>query len=217
MPYEGSAEYEVERAPDTSVQSVGYDYVFRREGDYRTVIFEGRTVRLRNRKGLRYLARLLAAPGQEFHALDLVAAERGASDTYVAPMEPGLSYFAATDAGPILDGQAKAAYRRRLAEIEEDIEEARATGDVERRAQAEAEQDLLVHELARAVGLGGRDRRAGSASERARASVTRALREAVAGIHEHDPQLSTHLNRAIRTGTYCAYLPDARIPVTWQR
>ena len=74
----------------------------------------------------------------------------------------------------MLDAQAKEAYRRRLAEIEEDIEEAQAMGDDERAAQAAAERDFLVRELARAVGLGGRDRRAGSASERARASVTRA-------------------------------------------
>ena len=51
--------------------------VFRREGDYWSVAFEGQTVRLRDLKGLRYLARLLADPGREFHVLDLVAVERG--------------------------------------------------------------------------------------------------------------------------------------------
>ena len=76
----------------------------------------------------------------------------------------------------MLDVRAKDAYRRRLAEIEDDIEQARALEDDERAAQADAERDFLVRELSRAVGLGGRDRRAGSTSERARASVTRALR-----------------------------------------
>src|SRR5215216_599776 len=51
--------------------------VFRREGDYWSVIFEGRTVRVRDLKGMRYLARLLADPGREYHVLDLVAAETG--------------------------------------------------------------------------------------------------------------------------------------------
>ena len=41
--------------------------VFRREGDFWSVVFEGQTVRLRDLKGLHYLARLLADPGQEFH------------------------------------------------------------------------------------------------------------------------------------------------------
>ena len=83
----------------------------------------------------------------------------------------------------MLDPRAKQAYRRRLAETEEDLEEARALGDSARVTQVELERDFLVRELSRAVGLGGRDRRAGSASERARASVTRAIRQA----HDADP------------------------------
>jgi tetratricopeptide (TPR) repeat protein len=179
--------------------------VFRREGDYWSVVFEGRTVRLRDLKGMRYLARLLAEPGRELHVLDLVAAETG-----------GPSATALGDAGAILDGPAKEAYRRRLAEIEDDIEQARTLGDSERVAQADAERDFLVRELARAVGLGGRDRRASSASERARVAVTRAVRQGIARIEEHHPDLGEHLNHAIRTGTYCAYMPDPRAPIGWR-
>ena len=98
------------------------------------------------------------------------------------------------DAGEILDARAKDAYRRRLVEIEDDIDQARAIGDTERAAQADAERDFLVRELARAFGLSGRDRRAASASERARAGVTRAIRQAIARIGEHHPQLGEHLN-----------------------
>ena len=149
--------------------------VFRREGDYWSVVFEGRTVRVRDLKGMRYLAQLLAHPGREFHVLDLVAAETG-------------QQTALGDAGEMLDERAKTAYRRRLAEIEDDIEQARALEDAEREAQADAERDFLVRELARAVGLGGRDRRAASASERARSGVTRAVRQGIARIGEHHPR-----------------------------
>ena len=82
--------------------------------------------------------------------------------------------------------------------------------------QATAERDFLARELSRAVGLGGRDRRAGSAAERARASVTRAVRQAMGRIRAHHPPLAAHLERAIRTGTYCAYLPDPRVPLVWK-
>jgi hypothetical protein len=116
----------------------------------------------------------------------------------------------------MLDDRAKQAYKRRLAEIEEDIEEARALGDIERERQADAERDFLLRELSRAVGLGGRDRRADPPSERARASVTRAMRSAMLRVGEHDPRLGEHLDRTIRTGTYCVYLPDPRVPVAWQ-
>ena len=116
----------------------------------------------------------------------------------------------------MLDARAKDAYRRRLAEIEDDIEQARAFGDSERAAQADAERDFLVQELSRAVGLGGHDRRAASTSERARVSVTRAIRQAIARIGKHHPELGEHLDRTIRTGTYCAYAPDPRAPPTWE-
>jgi tetratricopeptide (TPR) repeat protein len=170
--------------------------VFRREGDHWLLVFEGRTERVRDLKGIRYLAQLLAHPGREFHVLDLVAAETG-------------QQVPVGDAGEMLDERAKSAYRRRLAEIEDDIEQARALADTEREAQADAERDFLVRELARAVGLGGRDRRASSDSERARSGVTRAVRHGIARIGEHHPPLGEHLNRAVRTGTYCAYAPDA--------
>jgi tetratricopeptide (TPR) repeat protein len=176
--------------------------VFRREGDYWTAEFDGRTVRVRDLKGMRYLAQLLADPGREFHVLDLVAAETG-------------QRMALGDAGEILDEGAKTAYRRRLAEIEADIGQARALEDDVREAQADAERDFLVRELARAVGLGGRDRRAASASERARSGVTRAIRQGIARIGEHHPELGEHLNGTVRTGTYCAYVPDPGAPAAW--
>ena len=183
--------------------------VFRREGDYWSLQFEGRTVRVRDLKGMHYLARLLAHPGQEFHALDLVAAESVGG-------APSDERMALGDAGELLDARAKSAYRRRLAEIEDDIEQARALDDTEREAQADAERDFLIRELSRAVGLGGRDRRASSASERARVGVTRAIRYAMARIGEHHPLLGEHLNLAVRTGTYCGYLPDRRAVAAWR-
>ncbi len=185
---------------------------FRREGEYWSVTFAGRTDRLRDAKGLRYLARILADPGREFHVLDLVAGERGW--TPEPETESGVM-SARGDAGEMLDARAKESYRRRLAEIEEDIEDSRAAGDTERETQAEAEREFLIRELSRAVGFGGRDRRAGVASERARASVTRAVRFAMDRIREHNPALGEHLDRSIRTGTQCVYLPGSRGPVAW--
>jgi len=187
--------------PTTSHRDSG---TFRREGDVWSIEFDGQVVRVRDARGLRHLAQLLSDPAREFHALDLVAAESGEP----APRALG-------DAGPLLDDQAKATYRRRLQEIDADIDGARGAGDAAREAQAERERSFLVQELSRAVGLGGRDRRAGSASERARVAVTRSGRQAIARIGDHHPALGDHLQHSIRTGTYCAYEPDPRAPVTW--
>lgn len=199
--------------PTNEARAAGLN-IFRREGDYWAVTFDDRTVRVRDLKGTRYIARLLAEPGRELHVVDLVGGEMDAAADSSA--EPRLSYATLGDAGPVLDARAKDAYRRRLTEIEDDLEDARGKGDLARAAQADAERDLLVSELSRAVGLGGRERRVGSAAERARASVTRAIRQAMLRIGEHHPSLGAHLDRAIRTGTYCAYAPDPGSRVAWE-
>src|SRR5262249_40379463 len=141
---------------------------FRQEGDFWSIEFHEQTVRVRDIRGMHYLAQLLVAPGREFHVLDLVAVATGNSS------EANAVGAALGDAAEPPDQQAKDAYRRRLAEIDEDIDQARASGDVAREAQADVEREFLLRELSRAVGLGGRDRRASSASERARVAVTRA-------------------------------------------
>jgi tetratricopeptide (TPR) repeat protein len=195
--------------------SAGAD-VFRREGDYWSVTFDGDTVRVRDLKGMHYLARLLADPGREFHVLDLVAAETGRDGPDDGSRAVDVPRSGFGDAGEVLDARARDAYRRRIAEIDDDIAQAHATGDFERAAQSDAERDFLVRELARAFGLGGRARRAASASERARAGVTRAVRQAIRRIGAHHSQLGDHLSRTIRTGTYCAYIPDPRAPAEWR-
>ena len=188
--------------------------VLRREGDYWSLSFEGHTVALRDLKGLHYLGRLLAHPGREFHVLDLVAGGVAPPTDSPGASDPELTSSGWGDSGLLLDAQAKNAYRRRLVEMDEDIEDARLLSDSGRLSQAEAERDFLIRELSRAIGLDG-TRRAGSASERARVSVTRAVRHAISRIRQHDPPLGTHLDRAIRTGIYCVYLPDTRITATW--
>lgn len=183
----------------------------RLEGDVWTVDFEGRSALVRDMKGLRHIARLISAPGRELHVMDLVGIEHGTLAGQGRSAE-GLAATRLGDAGPLLDDQAKASYRRRITEIDEDIAEADALNDDARRARAEAERDFLLRELSRAVGLGGRDRRAGAPSERARASVTRAIRYAVDRVREHHPELAAHLDRSVRTGTFCAYQAEPGMP-----
>ena len=168
--------------------------VFRREGEYWSVVFEGEIIRVRDMRGVRYLARLLASPGREFHVVDLVGRRAGGPADTTHVTEPGVRFRDAGDAGEMLDARAKEAYRRRLTEIEDDLEQARALGDASRVAQATAERDFLV---ARVVPRGWPRRTrstVGSAAERARASVTRAVRQAMGRIRAHHPPLGAHLD-----------------------
>src|SRR5258708_27496722 len=116
----------------------------------------------------------------------------------------------------MLDAQAKADYQRRLTELEDEIEEARELANDERIAKAEDEKEALAHEIRRAVGLGGRDRRAASCAERARVAVTRAIRLALERISEQNRDLGRLLSTTIKTGALCSYVPDDRVPVYWR-
>jgi hypothetical protein len=55
------------------------------------------------------------------------------------------------------------------------------------------------------------------AAERARASVTSAVRHALARIRTHHAAFAVHVERAIRTEPVCADLPDPRVSVDWTR
>jgi hypothetical protein len=189
--------------------------LFRCDGDTRTIRFDGVTVLLHDLKGLRYLERMLAEPNREFHALDLVAVERGSLPTVSVSSDDGLVSSDGGHAGLHLDDQAREAYRRRLVDIDEDMDDATKANDLARLELAQNDRDYLVQELARAVGLGGRARQAGATAERARTSVTRSIRYATTRIAEHHPSLGQHLRQAINTGTYCCYTPDPRVPVCW--
>ena len=120
------------------------------------------------------------------------------------------------DAGEMLDDQAKVAYRRRLSELHEELDEAKETGNVDRAEQAEQEIEALTKELSRAVGLGGRNRRAASASERARQSVTKTIKAVLERIAQSDAALGDVLSRCIKTGTFCSYQPDPDFPIAWE-
>jgi tetratricopeptide (TPR) repeat protein len=205
-----------------AVAAGGPRAAFRREGDYWTVVYEGSLVRIRDSKGLRYLAALLANPGREFHVIDLEG-QRQAEVTAATARSvrwSGSGELEARsdlgDAGAMLDATAKAAYKARLEDLQSELSEAESFNDLARVGRAKEEIDFLTRELARAVGLGGRDRRAASHAERARLNVTRAIRAAMGNLSQANPALGQHLSSTIRTGRYCSYTPDPRAEITWE-
>src|SRR5229473_2573695 len=190
----------------------GKQGVFRREGEYWTVGYVGNAFRLKDTRGLGYVAHLLRHPAVEFHVLDLFGGiasrreedesnrsvqrlPRGAEDLESA----GIHITGLGDAGEMLDDQAKAAYRRRLSELREELEGAKELGNVER-----------------AERLGGRNRRAASASERARQTITHSIKSVLERIAQSDAQLADILSRCIKTGTFCSYQPDLDFPIAWE-
>jgi hypothetical protein len=211
--------------PEAAVGGGSPRYVLRREGEFWTASDGDAVLRLKDTKGLRYIAQLLRDPDREFHVLDLIAAERdGAGAAGAAIGGTGeaqlrtLGMHATADAevgDRILDTQARAAYQRRLEDLRDDIEEATRNNDTGRAGQAREEMDFLARELARAVGLGGRDRVSSSGAERARINVTRAVKAVIRRIARGNANLGRYLETTIHTGTFCAYRPDSRLKVSW--
>ena len=180
-------------------------HVLRQEGEYWCVAYGGREVRVRDSRGVRYLVRLLRTPGRELHVLDLTGGSSGPASVVVEG-----------DAGVLVDSAAKAAYRRRLDELAAEADEADDAHDLARAERVRAERDFLVAELVAAAGLGGRARVAASTTERARQTVSKGVRAAITRLGKANPALGRHLEATVRTGTYCIYQPDPRVPISWE-
>jgi hypothetical protein len=182
--------------------------VFRRDGEFWTIASAGKEIRLRDMRGLHYLATLLREPRREFAATDLVKFGSGLAWTR-SPEDPALSVVSGLgDAGERLDGRARAAYRERLRGLEEERAEAERHGDLGRLTRASEEREALLAELVAAA----RGRRTASHAERARVAVTKAIGSALEKIAERHPELGDHLSARIHRGYLCSYAPDPRTP-----
>ncbi|MET8101339.1 AAA family ATPase [Streptomyces sp. NPDC005236] len=184
--------------------------LFRHEGPLWHLVYAGREARLPDSKGLHDIAMLLGRPGTPVPAVDLaapgtVADARGTSTA---------DLHAPGDLGEVIDATARAAYRRRLRELEEETEDADTAGDAPRSRRIAEERDALVRQLSAAYGIGGHVRRAGSPAERARTAVTARVRAAVRRVAAVHPELGRHLETAVHTGTLCVYEPEN--PPAWR-
>lgn len=176
---------------------------FTREGTLWTLGFDGATVRMRDSKGLRDLATLLAVPGRPVAAADLVSAMAG--DLARADLTMG--------ADEIFDATARQQIRARLAHLDDEIADAEHRSDRNRAAAASAEKETLIGELAAAAGFRGGARRLGDQWERARKTATARIRDVIGRIERVHPSLGAHLQASVTTGTYCSYSPAS--PVSW--
>jgi len=185
--------------------------IFKREGDFWTLAYRGATFRLKEVKGLSYIAFLLAHPGERFHVHELIARVEGVDPG--SAIAPGVTHEVGVthdlgDAGDALDQHAQADYRHRLRELAEELAEAERLNDIGRAESIRSEQDFLSGELLAATGIGGRDRKAVAHAERARSMVRKNIRAGLEKIRNEDATLGRYFATSIKTGYYCAYLPD---------
>jgi hypothetical protein len=159
------------------------DLSVRREGKKWLVRLGRRSVLVDGGIGMAHLAVLVANPGQEIEAAELVAGTNAVTGGSTAQDR--------------LDPEALRQYRSRLAELR-----GRDLDDTE-----QAEHDWLAGEIAAATGLGGRPRTFTDSGERARIAVGKAIRRAVAVLSSADPVIGDHVRDHVRTGRRCGYSP----------
>jgi len=145
-------------AESTFATTAGLPFSLLLDGETWSVTYREQTFRLRDSLGLRYLSRLCEQPNRGLSALEI----SGSSPSDDAVVDQG-------DSGELLDEQARESYRARRLELQQELEEAEGFSDLGRASQARQELEFLAAELSRAVGLGGRARRAGGARRSGRA------------------------------------------------
>ncbi len=165
-----------------------------RQGSVWTISWHHATGTLPHLKGLADIATLISRRDQEVSALELAG----------GPAVSGV----ATDA--MADRQSLDSYRRRLDDLNAEIDVADRNADLGRTGLLDAERQQLLAELRRVTGLGGRIRsNPNDPAERARKAVSGRIRDAIGRLAEIAPGLAAHLDRSIRTGLRCSYSPSS--------
>lgn len=177
----------------------------RHEGDVWSVRYAGTSVRVKDARGLHYLAALLAAPGREQHVLQLASLGRTATAAAVGGT-PVAALGMPLDATP--DARARSEYGARVGELRAGLDEAERFGDLGRAERLRDELDQLTRELATRY---RRRARVSGPAESARKAVTKALRSQISHLLVRHPLLGRHLRDAVRMGTVCVYAPSTRV------
>jgi hypothetical protein len=168
-----------------------------RQGTAWEIVSGAERVYVRHSVGMGYLATLLASPHQEFSAGELA----------------GLRIVSQSQ--EILDASALSALRRRMEELEDELDSATLAGHADRAARLQAELDELAPHARAAAGLAGRSRVFGDSTERARTSVQKAIRRAISSIGQDAPRLAERLQVSVQTGYSCRYEPRSGAPDRW--
>ena len=206
-----------QEASEVKVSPPASENLFLKEGDYWTLKFgSNQPIRVRDSVGLVYIHHLLQHPGYEFPVLMLVQQTRGAAavgrtTTAAEAKDADLSPNDSSGMGPLMDARALEEYRKRIKDLQEDIDEAERNNNSEAAANAREEKQLVESEISAAFGLGGQPRPVGSPQEKARHSVSKAIHRAIRNIKKENQHLGDHLSNAIYIGAYVSYRPESSV------
>lgn len=196
------------------------DYIFRKEGEIWNIVFEGKSISLRDSKGLHYIAFLLAHPREKFHILRLVnevdRVPRKKVDSTYAQMRDKeadpkdlkvLSSFEGEDKQQVLDYEAQRSIKERLIDIENELPKAEDENNLGLALKLREERENILVHLKKAMGLHGKPREFDSFIEKERKRVYGNIERVRQNIEEMNEELWRHLKTYIITGNYFSYDP----------
>lgn len=177
----------------------------RRRGDWWIIRFGMQSVFAPDSLGLRYLVELLQRPWRPVHALELFAAVHRGAMGDVAPSDEveGARREPPETTSSVFDRRALSEFRKRLADLENEIESAKRNNDLGRLEASMQERDWLLQEIARAR----KTARYCPEVERARQAVSKGIKRAIEKLISLSPGLGQHLQATVHCGIYCCYQP----------
>lgn len=210
----------LKKEEDTEVLAGRSVNVFQKTGDYWVIRFRGGDEHyIARSKGMAYIAQLLDQQNKYVSVLKLVQVEAkltsekpglSLEETYTesnrnnrsVPLKNGNHHMDKEDFESLRE------YESKLNEMNRELEEAKRKKDEAKQDRLEKDKDAILKQI------GSSRTRFASEEEKARTTVTHAIKGTLKKIKKFDKELGTHLQISIKTGKKCSYRPETNIK--WQ-
>ncbi len=188
--------------------------VFALQGEMWTLSYAGVTTHLKPTVGLTRIACLLAEPGRELTAGEILAQTDPAGPSPMSQEEAeleGLRPEVYAGGGMILDRRAEVHLQEAIRDLLRQRDDARDAGDTQRGALLDEQITQIAQELKVGTGLGGRLKPFADNLTKSHETVYQSIHRALPRITKAHPPLGKHLNRSLRRGTTFTYAPETDI------
>lgn len=176
-------------------------YAYEWLGDTWRLVFDGQETFIDDKKGARLLAILLCNPNKNIYCLDLQAQERS---------NPIIKANEFEDV--VADPEAIKAYKEKLSECREELEDAEHCNDYGRIDSARQQVDFITEHLLKLEGFNGRTRTFSTNAEKARKSVRKNISDLIKSqAMSRLPAVQQHLTNSISYGKFICYAPEKEI------
>ena len=203
------------------------DYEFFLNGEYWEITYEGKTIHLRDSRGLQYIHCLLENPENEFYTLELVhkikicpppeyiyeflSKEERDKQLIKENVYKGLT----KNTGDVLDKEGIRLLKERYEDLESELINEQTPPNDERTSEIEMDMDEIKKTLSAGHDKLGRPRKFPNDAEKARKAISKAVKESLDKIKDENNghrSLWKHFEITLTIGIFCSYKPEKPIP-----